>query len=240
MMRTMRHALPGLIGVLLIAGAALAADPDNGEELARNHFRTGVSYFDRGDYHHALEEFQRARAVQPRPELDFNIGRVYERMGDAAHAARYYQRYLDARPDSADAPATREAMTRLARRIGWLRLTGVAAGERVTVDDEETDDPRRIAVTEGAHIVVAQAPGRPARSAATRVSAGAEVVVALDERPPAPAPRRRGLYIGLGIAGAAIVVAAAVALGVALSQTTDYAADARAGCLAPCMVFTFR
>jgi tetratricopeptide (TPR) repeat protein len=231
--------------LLVASGAAYAEAP---LESAKRHFRAGVDYFDRGEYGRALDEFRAAKQAAPLPELDFNIARTYERMGDAAHAMRSYEAYLAARPGASDAGETRGAIERLKRRIGWLRIAGTRAGERVTVDDEPVE-ALRVAVTEGLHIVTVET-----RSASVRVRTGAEVDV---ELPPAPAllpaapepsvtraaperRSRRGLWIGLGVGGAVVVVAVAVTLGVVLSSPTDNAASARGRCQAPCMVFQFQ
>ena len=52
-------------------------------------------HYDRGAYEDAVREFEAAYAMQPRPELLFNLYSAHERAGHAASAADYLTRYLD-------------------------------------------------------------------------------------------------------------------------------------------------
>src|SRR5579864_196900 len=86
-----------------------------------------------------------ARAAAPRAEFDYNIGKAYENLGDAARAVRWYKSYLAARPNAADATETRNAIERV----------GVEPGARVLLDGEpvEREPDGRLAATEGPHLV---------------------------------------------------------------------------------------
>src|SRR4051794_469646 len=123
------------LALLLLCGARVAAQEDPNLEVARGHFRTGVAYFDRGEYAKALSEFKAARALSGRPELDFNIAKAYERLGDAARALSYYERYFQARPDAGPDAEAREQLEALRRRVGKLRIT-TAPEAHLTVDGE--------------------------------------------------------------------------------------------------------
>lgn len=67
--------------------ATPAEDPDALRDQA-------VARFKAKDYDGAVELFQRAHAVDPKPNYLFNIGRVYEEAGKLAEAAEYYQRFV--------------------------------------------------------------------------------------------------------------------------------------------------
>lgn len=69
------------------APATPAEDPDALSDQA-------VARFKAKDYDGAVELFQRAHAVDPKPNYLFNIGRVYEEAGKLAEAAEYYQRFV--------------------------------------------------------------------------------------------------------------------------------------------------
>src|SRR5260221_12894383 len=104
---------------LLTAGivAALVGTAVAGEDLdrARTLYREGADAFSLGDYRRALAAFVEAERLAVRPELEFNIGRCYEVLGDAANAVRHYRRYLDARPDTTDRSDVETAIKRLER-----------------------------------------------------------------------------------------------------------------------------
>ena len=81
-----------LICVLLGSGVALADAPEI--EIARGHFRRGTDYYAAGRYPEAAAEFEEARKALPLPELDFDLGRCYEKLGDVDAAREAYARYL--------------------------------------------------------------------------------------------------------------------------------------------------
>lgn len=87
---------------------------------ARDLFTRGVAAYEAGRLDEAADLLAQADALLPSPELAFNIGRVYERMGRVAEAETYYRRYLrDAAPDDAvraDVEARIAALEELERR----------------------------------------------------------------------------------------------------------------------------
>ena len=235
-----------VLALLLMTSVARAEDL----ELAKAHFQAGIVSFDRGDYRQALDEFKAADRASHRPELDFNIARAYERLGDAAHAFRYYEKYLAARPRDPDSDETREALKRLERRIGTLEIES-PAGTRVTLDGEPIDNRSPAAVTEGPHLLVATRADGRSRQMTAVVTAGTRTRVRVDAEPeparlaptsapalpglqvtsapPRPHKKRWPLWLGLGL-GAVAVAAVAVAVGVTQSQTVDNFAQARSQC----------
>jgi len=62
---------------------------------ARTCFQRAQTAYVAGDLANALEGFLCAYRAAPSPELHFNLGRVYERMGEADEGIRHYQAYLD-------------------------------------------------------------------------------------------------------------------------------------------------
>lgn len=62
---------------------------------ARTCFQRAQTAYVAGDLAKALEGFLCAYRAAPSPELHFNLGRVYERMGEAEEGIRHYQAYLD-------------------------------------------------------------------------------------------------------------------------------------------------
>jgi hypothetical protein len=77
--------------VLLSAAAALAAPIDD----AKKAFAEGKAAFERGDYDTALAAYQRANTILPAPNLYYNIGATYERMGKYQEAALAFDKYFE-------------------------------------------------------------------------------------------------------------------------------------------------
>jgi tetratricopeptide (TPR) repeat protein len=88
--------------------------PDSAIAQARVHFEQGRDAYRKGQLKQALEHLRSALALAPSPELEFDLGRVYDRMGEAERAIAHYSRYLDT---AELAPAER---ARIAARIGEL------------------------------------------------------------------------------------------------------------------------
>src|SRR2546430_15718943 len=63
--------------VVLSALPARAAPIDD----AKKAFAEGKAAFERGDYEQALAAYQRANMILPAPNLYYNIGATYERLG---------------------------------------------------------------------------------------------------------------------------------------------------------------
>jgi Flp pilus assembly protein TadD len=76
--------------------AAWAQAPPSAAVLkqARAHFERGELAYRAGQLKQALEHFQRAYALAPSAELEFDLGHVYERLGEAEAAIRHYRKYL--------------------------------------------------------------------------------------------------------------------------------------------------
>jgi tetratricopeptide (TPR) repeat protein len=61
---------------------------------ARAHFERGELAYRAGQLKQSLEHFQRAYALAPSAELEFDLGHVYERLGEAEAAIAHYRNYL--------------------------------------------------------------------------------------------------------------------------------------------------
>lgn len=242
-----------LLVVALLQAAVARADEN--VELGAAHFRTGATYFAQGEYERALVEFKAAERFTPRPELDFNIARTYERMGDAAHAVQYYRKYLELRPDASDRAETEEALTRLSRRVCSLKVTS-GPDVAVRLDGEPVQLPADgvLAVTAGPHVLSATRAGFLPREVPVRAVAGqaldvdVTLAVAVQKsapQQPAPAPpkkRRWPLWVGIGAGAAAlavIVIGVGVGVGVSQNPAPDYGFAGR-NCLPDCPVVDLR
>jgi tetratricopeptide (TPR) repeat protein len=104
-----------IVAVVLAAGIAHADPPP--EEQAKAHFMVGKGYRELGEYRKAAEEFKAAYAIDPRPEMLFNIAQAYRLAGDKQEALDYFEKYLAAQPDGSGAVEAREHVTALKQQI---------------------------------------------------------------------------------------------------------------------------
>ncbi len=125
--------------VILIAGlgparawAQEAVAPDD-DERARLHFDAGTSYYAEGAYEQALQEFEQAYRLSPRPGLLFNIATTRERLGMLEEAAEAFERFLEISPNA-------ENRQLLERRIENLRRRALARREG-TPEPEPLPEP---------------------------------------------------------------------------------------------------
>lgn len=79
------------LAVLLVALSAAAAPIDD----AKKAFAEGKAAFERGDYETALAAYQRANMILPAPNLYYNIGATYERLGRYQEAALAFDKYFE-------------------------------------------------------------------------------------------------------------------------------------------------
>lgn len=86
------------------------------QELAQDYNNGGVSLYQDADYAGARESFKAALALRPEdPELCFNLGASYDRLGNLAKAEEFYGRCLARSPNHAEC---RHALTVLLVRAG--------------------------------------------------------------------------------------------------------------------------
>jgi hypothetical protein len=84
--------------VVFLALPARAAPIDD----AKKAFAEGKAAFERGDYETALNAYQRANTILPAPNLYYNIGATYERLGRYQEAALAFDKFFE----MAGAPTT--------------------------------------------------------------------------------------------------------------------------------------
>jgi hypothetical protein len=84
-----------VVAVALVASTttttAVAAPIDD----AKKAFADGKAAFERGDYESALASYQRANMILPAPNLYYNIGATYERLGRYQEAALAFDKYFE-------------------------------------------------------------------------------------------------------------------------------------------------
>jgi tetratricopeptide (TPR) repeat protein len=89
-------------------------DPQSRLEKAKEKFLDARKWYQKGDLRRALSDFQEANRLVPSAELAYNIGQVYERLGDVEQAIGHFKLYLSRSGDDAtDRVAVKARVDRL-------------------------------------------------------------------------------------------------------------------------------
>ncbi len=98
---------------LRVSAQAVASAPPAGDERAANLkraeelYRNGERLYTEGSYESAILAFQESYELSKEPQLLYNIGNAYERLGDFANSRRYLDQYRAFAPEK-----EREALSR--------------------------------------------------------------------------------------------------------------------------------
>lgn len=104
---------------------------------AKEHFINGSEYYEAGQYKEAIEEFEKAYRLDPKPLLLYNIAQAYEKMGKLKKAVDYFNQFIDKDTRKTDTASVKNKIANLEARI---QKTGIAVtsnedGAGVFVDD---------------------------------------------------------------------------------------------------------
>ena len=102
----------------------------------------------------------------PKGALLYNIGLCYERAGRLTDALTFYQRFIDAQPESPKRPAVQQKLDalkqRLAGRYHTLDVRTDPPGAAVYIDDKSKGAygkaPTQVSLLPGNYIVIAETP----------------------------------------------------------------------------------
>lgn len=237
---------------LLLPVLALAQIAPMSEEGARGEaaqqFEEGSTAFDRGDFAHAADAFERAYRLVPHVDTLWNAARARQRANELPRAATLYARYLREAPaDARDRNVATAQLTSLAARFGCIEVHGSGI-EQLAVDERPSEE-RIIYVSPGAHVVravvagalVRRTPQLEAGDVLSLVFEAPAPVVSAQPRPapqpdrsmvearPPPPSGRRGVspwFVAGGGVLTGVAVAAAIASGLSTLSRVD-AFDAR-------------
>ncbi|MCU0663542.1 MAG: tetratricopeptide repeat protein [Myxococcota bacterium] len=128
----MRLFVVGVAMAVLFQASAAFAD-------ARQHFLAGQDYYTQGRYEKAIEEFDEAYRLDPKPLLLFNISQAHERLGRVDKAIEYLEQYLKADPNTANAKALKDKIANLKSKVQatGLAITCNVDGATILVDNKE-------------------------------------------------------------------------------------------------------
>jgi tetratricopeptide (TPR) repeat protein len=120
---------------LLVASLARAEEPSPSPspgpvevKAAREYYDLGADAYEKGDYAAALRAFEAAWAETPHAELQFNIARCHERLGQWEEAAQAYELYLRTKKEPPD-------VLEMRARIAELRLRAHEAAHPAVADE---------------------------------------------------------------------------------------------------------
>lgn len=201
LIRSLRIAL-SLSLVLVVATPARA---DNVAD-AQKKFKAGAAAYREARYKEAIDLFLQANQLDPHPELIFNVGQAFEKLGDVPNALRAYRDYLRLAPGAEDRATVEKSIKNLEQRLRERGVQQVSVfskpvGARVFLDGAEIGStPLTFETRPGTHTVVLKSVGFPdatkefllaedrAMDIDVTLSAGAPAPTATASAGPAPLP----------------------------------------------------
>lgn len=184
----MKHVIAIIALAVLFAGTSALAG-------ARQHFMAGQDYYTQGRYQKAIEEFEEAYRLDPRPLLLFNIAQAYEKLGDLEKTVDYLKRFLEAEPDTDERTSLLNKIANLEARIAktGIKVTCNVAEATVYVDGKEvgkTPIAKVVPLSSGAHKVQISKKGFKDFTMSVAISSGhsTPVEATLEEGQSGPPP----------------------------------------------------
>jgi tetratricopeptide (TPR) repeat protein len=159
-MKAIRRGL--VIGALILFGApelraqnqAPAEAPAAGSKSVAQLNEEGAAFYQQRDYRRAIERFIQAYAMDPDPNLLFNIARSYERLGEVDAAIEKYEQFLNTPGADASGRSRAQESLRVLRESqqganaappaaasGANEAAPPAAGAAASATDREPDGP---------------------------------------------------------------------------------------------------
>jgi len=187
------------LSLLLSAVAAQPASAQTGEpeaepaakestvDQARETYQRATAAHEAGRHQEAIELFQEADRLLPRPALSYNIALVYEDMKDGAKALAAYRSYLERDPNAEERAQVEARIHELekefeASALQMLSVTSDPVGATVLVDGKPVGvTPWSANIEPGAHDVELRMQGfaNATRSVELTEEAGLDVSIAL-------------------------------------------------------------
>jgi hypothetical protein len=184
----MKHVIAIVALAVLFAGTSALAG-------ARQHFMAGQDYYTQGRYQKAIEEFEEAYRLDPRPLLLFNIAQAYEKLGELEKTVDYLKRFLEAEPDTDERTSLLNKIANLEARIAktGIKVTCNVAEATVYVDGKEvgkTPIAKVVPLGPGAHKVQISKKGFKDFTMSVAISSGhsTPVEATLEEGQAGPPP----------------------------------------------------
>src|SRR5580693_1425175 len=155
-----------LLPIALTAASAHAADPDT-ELQAKQRFAAGAQAYREARYRDAIDLFLQANKLDAHPELIFNVGQAYEKLGDVPSALRSYREYLRLAPGASDRATVETSIKNLEARLRDKGVQQVSVfsspvGATLLIDQKMVGPtPWTGEIAPGRHLATLQAQGYP-------------------------------------------------------------------------------
>jgi tetratricopeptide (TPR) repeat protein len=197
------------------------------DDRARTHFQSGRLYFAEGAYERALQEFENAYRLSPRPVMLLNLANTNERLGRPGAAAAHLRTYLEQTPDAPDRDTILRRIENLSAQQAQMdaaeaerqrlleeeRARLAAQHGRTTPAEEEDSGPRRNLTVPliafgagGAGLITFAVVGAMANGKESDLASGCGATRTCTASEVAPADRLAliaDIGLGIGIAGVA-------------------------------------
>jgi tetratricopeptide (TPR) repeat protein len=150
MKSTLRRALHRLVLLFalcavfstLAATSTTTAEAQPANAKARTLFEKGSQAYREARYEQAIDLFRQAYELDPHPELVYNVGQAYEKLGDVSNALRSFREYLRQAPSASDKTSVEDRIKNLERRLSERGVQQVSvysapSGARVVLDGKQ-------------------------------------------------------------------------------------------------------
>lgn len=153
----------------LVLAACLASTPAFADSIedAKRAFKSGAQAYREARYKDAIEQFVLANRLDPHPELVFNVGQAYEKLGDVPNALRSYRDYLRLSPSAPDRATVEASIRNLEARlrergVQQVSVFSTPAGASVSLDGVFVGaTPWTAEIAPGRHVLSLKANGYP-------------------------------------------------------------------------------
>jgi tetratricopeptide (TPR) repeat protein len=174
------------------------------KDIAREAYREGTRQYDLGEFKAALDAFKKAYLNFEDPAFLYNIGQCQRQLGDKAEALRTYRVFLRKVPETPER----------------AQVERIVAELQAAIDHDRAARSQPPTGTVEPSIVPAPPPARvPSPTTATATMSVPTAIIATATAAKKPLVKR-GWFWGV-VAGAAVVVAAGVTLGVVLGTESN-------------------
>ena len=198
-----------LLMIPFVATPSLAARDDRAA-IAKQHYETGMAHYQLEEWDQAITEWETGFRTKPAPQFLYNIAQAYRLSKRPEKALNFYQKYLHMDPNARNKAEVEEHMANLTRAIDEQKKASSSPPLQPLPAEGPPAAPERAVTTKP-----------PARSNPAPLSiTGAPPEPAPPETPESKPVYKKGWFWG-AVAGAAVVVAAGVTVGVVLGTADN-------------------
>ena len=174
----------GLAAVLLLVSAPSVADTATEAQL---QYELGAQLYQQGKYTEALERFVASHRLVPNPNVVLNVVQTFTYLRRHEEAYNWNETLLELTKDSAQRADGEKRRETLAKKVAVIEVSTTPPGAELFIDRVELGgvgrSPRRIAVTPGAHSVIARLDKHDDQTASANASVGMSAALELTLAP---------------------------------------------------------